>query len=81
VPVGHQLTDEKPANLAEQRALKACSGDHLRYRSLPVPQSQVLVNSPGAGWKMGAPARVGSTPAAPNEGVAATTGAPPRRNP
>ena len=48
VLVGHQSSDEKPASLAEQRALNAAAvvtaGTGV---CLAVPQSQVLVSSPG----------------------------------
>jgi outer membrane protein OmpA-like peptidoglycan-associated protein len=48
VLVGHQSSDEKPANLAEQRALNAAAvitaGTGV---CLAIPQPQVLVSSPG----------------------------------
>ena len=48
VLVGHQSSDEKPANLAEQRALNAAAvitaGTGV---CLAIPQTQVLVSSPG----------------------------------
>jgi hypothetical protein len=48
VLVGHQSSDEKPANLAEQRALNAAAVVSASTGiCLAVPQSQVLVSSPG----------------------------------
>jgi opacity protein-like surface antigen/outer membrane protein OmpA-like peptidoglycan-associated protein len=48
VLVGHQSSDEKPANLAEQRVLNAAAvitaGTGV---CLAIPQSQVVVSSPG----------------------------------
>jgi opacity protein-like surface antigen/outer membrane protein OmpA-like peptidoglycan-associated protein len=48
VLVGHQSSDEKPANLAEQRVLNAAAvitaGTGV---CLAIPQNQVLVSSPG----------------------------------